>query len=212
MVHFSQNIRWAAEDRGVGALYHFTWGENLPSILTNGLLSREDLAHMDIRYWITDDARWDDTPRAISLSIDSINYSMFDAKRNDLRRGWVILRVEREVLWTHSCRFCRRNASSSDIRNNRRFLGGPWGFDTMFKDEVVYISKTKGYRYRRVHYEIPKNLPTWNDAEVQVLEPIDRGLITDVIVGDDREKAWVEALGQQIGLNCVAVIDEFLAR
>lgn len=212
MVRFRQSIRRAVEARGIGAIYHFTWGENLPSILANGILSREDLATTDVHHWVTDAVRWDNTPQAISLSIDSINYSMLDAKRKGLRRGWIILQVEREVLWTHSCRFCRRNASSSAIRNARGFLGGPWGFDQMFADEEVYVAEEKGYCARRDYYEIPNNLPTWNDAEVQVLDPVDRGLIAAVLVGDERTKAWAENLTQRFGLDCVVVIEDHLAR
>ncbi|MBP7001309.1 DarT ssDNA thymidine ADP-ribosyltransferase family protein [Amaricoccus sp.] len=211
MAHFRQKIRRAAEGRGILALYHFTRRENLLSILSNGLLSREDLADTNLQYTYTDDARWDDTPRAISFSIDSINSSMFDAKRKVDHRGWIILRVEREVLWTHSCRFCRQNASTSAVRNARGFLGGPWGFNSMFEDEDVYIPEERGYRSRRDHYQIPDNRPTWNDAEVQVLDPVDQKLITAIFVGNESMKAWAEDLAQQLGLDCEVIVDDYLA-
>lgn len=211
MANFRHKIRRAAENRGVGALYHFTLKDNLPSIMENGLLSSKDLADTDIDYWATDDARWDDTPQAISFSIDSINNAMFDAKRNDRRRHWVILEVERKVLWTHSCRFCSRNASSSAMRNFSSFLGGPRGFDSMFEDQEVFVITEKGYRFRRDYYQIPKNLPTWNDAEVQVLQPVHQGLITEVLVGDKKLKAWAAGLTQQFGVDCEVVIDDGLA-
>lgn len=204
-----QKIRWAAQDRGIEALYHFTWGENLPSILEHGFLSREDLVEAELRHWYTDDARWDETAHAISFSIDSLNFSMFDAKRSDLRRGWIYLSVSREVLWTHSCRFCRVNASSREMRNNHKFLGGLWGFNTMFEDELEGFKEPQ---WRRVKNEIPDNLPTWNDAEVQILDQVNRSLIQRVYVGSERAKKDAETLIAKLNLSCAVEIDDYLAR
>ena len=209
MANNRRKIQTAVQDRGIGALYHFTWGENLPSILEHGFLSREDLIEAKITHWYTDDARWDNTAHAISFSIDSLNFSMFDAKRRDLRHGWIYLSVSREVLWTHSCRFCHVNASSREMRDKKTFLGGPWGFERMFQDEQIGFKEP---HWRRVEYEIPDNLPTWNDAEVQVLEQVDRSLIQGVYVGSERAKESAEAMISKLDLSCEVSLSDFLAR
>ena len=183
-------IRRAARERGITALYHFTPLPNVPSILAEGLISRQVLDAHGISYWYTDDWRADGRPDALSLSIQSINYSMFHAKLRDSRCRWAILEVAPSVLWTHTCRFCWANASWGPVINHTGYLGGPWGFDRMFEDCVV--SNTDP-RSSRETFGTPANLPTLNDAEVQVFAPIDPDVIVDVTVASDCDKSELEA-------------------
>jgi hypothetical protein len=189
-------IRRAARERGITALYHFTPWPNVRSILERGLASREVLDAHGIFYVPTDDRRGDRRPGALSLSVQSINEAMLVSKLRKSRHHWAIFEIVPSVLWTHHCRFCWSNAASAPIRDHTGFLGGPWGFDRMFKDCDVSTSDARSLRET---FGIPPYLPTLEDAEVQVFTPIAPDLIIDVTVTSDRDRrdleAWMEVNG-----------------
>ena len=178
-----------ARERGITALYHFTPLPNLPSILADGLASRQVLDAHGVSYWYTDDWRADGRADALSLSIQEINRSMFSAKIRTSRCRWAILEIAPSVLWTHSCRFCWANASSGPVLNYTRYLGGPWGFRRMFEDCTVSAIDS---RWSRGTFGTPDNRPTLNDAEVQVFTPIDPDLIVDVTVASECDRVDLE--------------------
>lgn len=192
----STTIRNAARRRGITSLYHFTPFANLESILVNGLISRRILDQHLAAYTFTDGWRNDGQLDAVSLSIHDINRSMFSAKLSASRCTWVILAVDASVLWTHPCRFCWVNASSSEIVNHYGFIGGPWAFEMMFADCIVSaIDK----RSCREVFKTPENMPTMNDAEVQVLASIGPELIRDLTVAGNGDRAAAEAAMKDAG-------------
>ena len=81
------------------------------------------------------------------------------------------------MLWTHRCRFFWVNAASSKIVNHSGFIGGPWAFEKMFDDCAVSVVDQRSFRGVN---QMPDNVPTMNDAEVQVLDPIAPELIRNV--------------------------------
>ena len=182
-------IRNAAGARGITALYHFTPLANLASILANGLISRRILDEHAAEYIYTDGWRNDGQLGAVSLSIHTINQSMFSKKLRGSCCSWAILEVDASVLWTHPCLFNWRNAASSEMKGHTGFKGGPWAFDRMFTDEA---SRDPDRTLREIH-GTPDNLPTYNDAEVQVLAPIAPELIRDVTVKAEGDRAAAEA-------------------
>lgn len=192
----STKIRNAARRRGVTSLYHFTPSANLESILVNGLVSRRILDEHQVAYTYTDGWRNDGQPDAVSLSIHDINRSMFSQKIRNSRCTWAILEVDASVLWTHPCRFCWVNAATSEIVNHSGFIGGPWAFEKMFADCAVSAIDQRSSR--EVH-NTRENMPTMNDAEVQVLAPIAPELIRDVTVARDSNRAAIEAAMKAAG-------------
>lgn len=202
----STKIRNAARRRGITSLYHFTPSANLESILVHGLVSRRVLDEHQVAYTYTDGWRNDGQPDAVSLSIHDINRSMLSQKLRNSRCTWVILEVDASVLWTHPCRFCWVNAASSEIVNHSGFIGGPWAFEKMFADCVV---SGVDERSSRGVYNTRENLPTMNDAEVQVLAPIAPELIRDVTVAQDTNRAAIEAAMKAAGrILPIAVVPE----
>ena len=192
----STKIRNAARRRGITSLYHFTPSANLESILVNGLVSRRILDEHQVAYTYTDGWRNDGQPDAVSLSIHDINRSMFSQKMRNSRCTWVILEVDASVLWSHPCRFCWVNAASSEIVNHSGFIGGPWAFEKMFADCAVSAIDQRSSR--EVH-NTRENMPTMNDAEVQVLAPIAPDLIRDVTVARDGNREAIEAAMKNAG-------------
>ncbi len=189
-------IRDAALRRGITALFHFTPIANLESILVNGLVSRDILDGNQATYTYTDPWRLDGRSDAVSLSIHGINERMFFEKRRQAPHcGWVIFEIDPSVLWTHECRFCWVNASSKDITARKGYIGGPWAFERMFEDIPVGFRDNRSWRALN---NMPDHMPTRNDAEVQVRQPIAPDLLRSLTVESDRVRLFAEAVMKDI--------------
>lgn len=105
--------------RGIKELVHFTPAQNLSSILSKGIMSRQELDKNMISYTATDYGRWDYCLNSVSLSVSFPNYQMFFSKRHSMLNTsqWVILSLSTEILWSMDCAFCEHNAASRYIRN-----------------------------------------------------------------------------------------------
>lgn len=114
-------IKKIAVSRDIKYLVHFTPIENLESILSNGILSRDNLKEKD--YKRTDNDRIDGKMDMISTSITFPNYKMFYKKRNFVQsKGWCVIKISSSVLWECECYFYPSNASSNkskELKNNR---------------------------------------------------------------------------------------------
>jgi hypothetical protein len=189
----------------VEKLYHFTPAVNLESILRNGLASQRLLEAHCVSFFAPDRYRFDDRLDALSMSIHSINQALLLAKIAEHGGEWAILEIEASVLWTHRCRFCWTNAASADVTNYTAFLGGPYGFEEMFRDRPL---NANDLRSQREVYARRENQPTDLQAEVQVFDPIDSDLIVDITVRNERVKRQLEALMDRIGEPRPVVICE----
>jgi hypothetical protein len=189
---YGDEIRGIVQRRGIPWLVHFTPIANIPSILRNGLMSREEILHRKIDAVGTDPWRLDGDQAAVSLSISHINAAMLAAKRREFRHvDWAVVYVEPRVLWTHRCRFCPRNAAHRDVTRMAHRLFGAWAFEAMFEDADP-LGRFNGPSYR-LHADIPMYWPTQRDAEVQVRGRIAPELIMAVQVENHR---FVEPIGQ----------------
>lgn len=198
-------IQGEAMRRGVSQLFHFTVAGNVKSILSHGLASRVALEEQGIPFIATDRMRLDDCLDGASLSIHSINQSMFAAKNRTYREEWVILAFDASILWTHPCRFCWVNAASREIRRHSGFLGGPWAFRKMFEDRPISLTDRTSARnaWSRDDFE-----PTNNDAEVQVLSPIAPELILGGVVRNKEVKGALEELMEEIDRVKPVIVNE----
>ena len=124
-------ISSSVQNKGIPFLVHFTPIANLPSIVENGLLSRNDLPEGS--YIHTDEHRTDGWLDWISASISFPNYKMFYSKQNSLKDvdGWAVLLIQREVLWELDCKYILTNAASSGIR---MFTNSRWSSIEAFED------------------------------------------------------------------------------
>ncbi|WP_018986842.1 DarT ssDNA thymidine ADP-ribosyltransferase family protein [Methylophilus methylotrophus] len=104
--------------RDIQCLYHFTKIESLPSIMTNGILPRGHLDNLGLPYQFNDDIRLDGHLGASSLSIEHPNYKMFWRLRMlSTTQQWIVLGVQRNILWEKECAFCHENAASAQVAN-----------------------------------------------------------------------------------------------
>jgi hypothetical protein len=142
----SERIRQFVQERNITSLHHFTRIENLPGILTSGIIPRA--AHPDgIQY--NDDQRLDDFLDASSFSVSFPNYKMFYRYRClNPNLNWAILAISPETLIDHPCLFFPTNAASYRFRQEndgeRNARMGLAGLTSMFFDEPAGLREDRG--------------------------------------------------------------------
>lgn len=151
------------QERDIDELIHFTCVDNLESILSNGLLSLEDLYYNQIHYYYNDENRLEHKDNAICLSISFPNYKMFYKYRMKSNTEWCVIGLNSSILYEKNCLFCKTNAASyyethrSDYE--KRYLSG---LKQLFDDD----------EYRN-NVGLHKSFTTDPQAEVLVLDKIE---------------------------------------
>ncbi|OAG66643.1 DUF4433 domain-containing protein [Xanthomonas dyei] len=162
-INMAANIQQFVTERGIKALFHFTREENLASILSRGLLRRDQLSSSEGAVF-NDDFRLDRTS-AICLSVGFPNYKMFYPLRiKNPDTKWVVIAVMPSVLWMLPCAFCTTNAASNAVTAStlaQRMGLAP--FQNMYGDCSGKTRSSLG---------IPNYYPTDPQAEVLVLNDI----------------------------------------
>jgi hypothetical protein len=107
-----------ALERKVPYLLHFTRSKHLPSIIANGLYPRSSIHALSIKPHFNDAYRIDGHLNSSSLSIGHPNSSMFYKLRlAEPDEKWVVLIVEKSVLWTKQSAFYKHNAADNKVRH-----------------------------------------------------------------------------------------------
>lgn len=162
--------------RNIDSLIHFTRQENLPSVLTHGLVPVKLQQELKIKSLHNDDQRIDEQLDATSLSIEFPNYSLFYKFRNIKypNSKWVVLVVDKEILFSpnHIVFFCHSNAASVFPHTpNKSDLCKAKSFDELFSDSALTKDGKEIFRY---DLQINNNWPTNPQAEVlisSIIEP-----------------------------------------
>lgn len=167
--------------RGVKHLVHFTRMSNVPSILRNGLLSRDELTARGITHRINDFNRFDYLTNAVCVSVSFPNYKMFYRLRQEHpEEDWAVLRLRAELIDPKRCAFSYSNAATREIANSaiesRMTLAALEG---MFSDHEGMPT--------RAALKIPDHYTTNPQAEILVLDPIEPSYIVDLII-DAKER------------------------
>lgn len=160
-------IRRICEEIGIATLVHFTYVQNLKSILQCGLIGRSQLQKMSLEFKYNDQVRLEGQQQAICLSISFPNYKMFYKYRcaNLSDSTWVVLLLKPSILWELKCKFYTENAASNNARNSnfREDRTQPSALRQMFEDYGAI---------RRANLQIPNYFTTHPQAEVLVFEQI----------------------------------------
>lgn len=152
--------------RKIDYLVHFTRVENLRSILSRGLRTRENIITNGIDSVFNDEHRLDGQEDSISCSIAFPNYKMFyRLQAENPHAEWVVLLLDPSLLWEKDCAFSVTNAASSGVSripiDERK---GVKALNPLFNN-------IDGKTPRRL-LGIPEKYPTDPQAEVLVLEDI----------------------------------------
>lgn len=191
-------IKSIALRREIPFLVHFTPIENLATILRYGLLSRERLEALGIRYYYNDTLRLDGHLNATSLSIAYPNEPMFhDCRKRARVQGWVVLIIDPSVLWENNNIFCKYNATSKTVRNmSRGFLQTARAFENMFE------ARTPNDRFG-----LNENDPTYLQAEVMTFDDIHPSKIWAAEFTDTALAQYYQPYLEQQGKGCL--VDQF---
>lgn len=176
----AEQVRSRVLERQIPYLVHFTPLYNLPSILQNGLQSRNRLADCD--YIGTDESRADGWLDWISLSISFPNYRMFYKKRNLNTLNWIVLIIKKEVLWELECKYILTNASSNEIK---LFEDSKWSCVEAFENM---------FSYKEDRINIPEFYTTDPQAEVMVHDEIPRRYIEMIVVKNQLDQFEADKL------------------
>lgn len=132
-----QYIKNICDRRDIRHLIHFTKLENIPGILNIGILSKEYMDEIGLKYVFNDNLRLDGMYNSISLSISFPNYKMFYKYRmRELDKEWAVILISPSILWEEDCLFCKYNAADRRIRGIAENLGTPDELEGMFNREI----------------------------------------------------------------------------
>lgn len=155
--------------RDIHTLIHFTHISNLPSILSNGLISRGNLEQdMRGKFRFNDEYRYDKCRNAICLSISFPNYKMFYSYNNKAQHEWVVIELSSSILWELDCAFCHENAASTSVTTIP--LEQRKSFSAL---EKMFDSQAYGV--------LPKNYTKSPQAEVLVFDKIPPQYIKNIL-------------------------------
>lgn len=194
----------ATKRKKIDGLYHFTHKENLPSILSNGLLTKKTLEEQKISYKHNDKNRWDMMEGSISLSISRPHHKMFMkyAKPTGVN-NWVILKISPLLLSgaeQNSCELIKKY----DYLDRAIFNKYNAASFTMKK---LSIEQRKSHKAFLDMFEsnIGKTLETFtfdNQAEILYLGNIPKEFIEEIqVVEENDELAWVRDFGFKLNVN-----------
>ena len=168
-------IERVIEKRNIKYLTHFTRIENLPSILQNGLLPRNQLFIQGIDFEINDMDRRDNTD-AVCLSISFPNYKLFYRYRmKKPETKWAVILLDPLLLDKLKCSFACRNAASNEMK--ARSAEESFSMEALHEMFGEIRSGNIRYQMNLDSYET-----TDPQAEVLVHEIIDPRYIRKIIV------------------------------
>lgn len=179
-------IREICASREIEELVHFTYVDNLESILRLGLMGRRDLANLQppVCYRSNDPLQLDGYPNAVCLSISFPNYRMFYKYRTTYVANWVVISLHPSILWELDCAFYAHNAASYEMKSiplsehkkaeafaalfSEYYNGGikradniPPAYPTNPQAEVLVFERIPPTYIRKVYFETEIILDEW---------------------------------------------------
>lgn len=189
-----QKIKALVAKRNIKALVHFTRIENLPSIIQQGLIGRNDLESKNIDVEINDKLRLDNATNAISTSISFPNYKMFYSyQKKSPSADWAVIKLDPCILWELDCAFNITNAAAKTtskipLEDRKTFEA----LEQMFDDRVGTVRD-------RLKLNIPENYPTDPQAEVLILDTVNPKHIQSICLNEKTKINNLPLVADKIG-------------
>jgi hypothetical protein len=188
----------------IDALYHFTHKDNLPSILSKGLLTKKNLEDQNITYKYNDEKRLDGVKDSLSLSFSHPNWKMFGKYRNLIgQNNFVVLKISPELLSGNSdlhhkhlddldyldkAIFCKKNAANQ-IESKKSILER--------KSHKVFLDIFES----TIDIEL-RTYPYLNESEILYQGNIPKDFVKEIhVIEEDINLAWVNDLGFKLSIN-----------
>lgn len=166
------------KSKQIDTLFHFTRVENLHNIFKYGLYPRSKLENSEFNYIFNDEYRFDRCESAICTSIEFPNYKMFyTLRQNNPGTGWVVLRIDANVIIDFESAFCKTNAGNEEMYSVPLYeQQGEEAFLKLFEEIPNW--------YTRKQLEIPDYYPTDPQAEVLIFSVMPIEYIRSVVFND----------------------------
>lgn len=174
-VKYNKKIKDEVRKRKIEYLYHFTRYENIESILSRGLLSREMLEMENISCNYNDENRYDRCFDCVNTSVSFPDYKMLSKYRKAFKDAdWVIFKIDAKVLYERECFFAKTNTTAKK----------------QFTNKIKEHTDIKSFKslFNQIHEKgsraamgIDDNMPTNPQAEVFLLEGIDLSDICEIV-------------------------------
>ena len=162
--------------RNIKVLCHFTHIRNIPSILANGVLPRNEVERRELQSTFSDSFRFDRLLSWVSVSISFPNYLMLYQKTGALSRAdYCVCLIDPSILWKKECLFSPRNAARNGLREIILQHGWSAAALEMMFDDIPMIPARAGRT-------LPDSYPTDPQAEVMVPEKISAKAIVAIVV------------------------------
>lgn len=168
-------------NREVTRLCHFTKAKNIPQILNNfdGVLSTDAIPE----YYreVNDQHRFDGKKNYICCSIEYPNVYYLDRiKDNDkLFNEWVIICIDTKIVLECDILFSKVNAATE---RGKYIMSGIDGLKSIYSEEIITNKRT----IIRSCY-LPISCATDIQAEVMILEKVDKKYIKELIVPNEEQ-------------------------
>ncbi len=163
-------IKTIIENRKIPTLFHFTPIENLESILTHGLIPRDELVRQNIQFKSTDDLRLDGITGGTCFSITMPNMGLLRQKRNHGQDRIAVLECAANTLLLYPFVAFPSNAAGGIFlkdksENTHRYVGIS-GLKNLFLNREL-----------RKNRNLAAESPTDNQSEIIFLEKINMNRI-----------------------------------
>lgn len=152
--------------RSIERVFHFTSLRNLPSLMQNGFLGREEMSSRGIEYQITDGQRNEPLPDAICFSLSRPNQYMM-LNKIKLGQDLILISIKHPIQLFFNKKFLcspgnfgRRDIKDYFINWPEKFVGGQ-GLVNMFLNPEL-----------RERYSLDENEPTDARSEIMMFDPI----------------------------------------
>ena len=196
-------------DRGINRLIHFSPRRNLIGMFKfGGLWSRSRLIEYakqhndeDVLAYVTwnDSIRLDGRQDCINLSIERINYFLFDVFRRKFEERfgddepWCAIEIDPSVMLQPGVLFARANAASAAVRANG-IGSGLAGLQALFADKIVTPKYNNRVQIDNRTHDCPICCPTSVQAEVLVPNEISLSKFMGIVFMSREDMVQVKSM------------------
>ena len=159
----NKNIQDTIFRHNLTKIYHFTSLSNLPSILKNGILSKDQLVKQQIEFEQNDNLRLDNMTDFISCSLEYPNNKLLYKNKYSLHKDYCLIEIDIDIL-NHVFSACSTTNAASKSGKNIMSIS--------YIERLFNLPRPKS---------LPINFPTDEQAEILIKSFIPLSFVKSII-------------------------------